>query len=120
EDGLQADLAYLRNGELLDRDARTNLRAIADRIERRLAAHAAEIAKRDARLAELEAHAADRESEIEALKAERKHAEDQAEAASGQGAEGWTIQVDSDGIWATDPDGSSIWLAAPTQEKGNG
>lgn len=48
-------------------------------------------------------------------------------AASGQGVAGWTIQVkrggpDNElGIWAVDPEGSSIWLAAaPTQEKGNG
>jgi len=48
-------------------------------------------------------------------------------AASGQGVEGWTIQVkcggpdDERGIWAVDSEGSSIWLAAaPTQEKGNG
>jgi hypothetical protein len=54
-------------------------------LDRLAAAHAAEVAERDARLAELEAHAADRESEIEAIKAERARAEDQAEAASGQG-----------------------------------
>src|SRR5690606_32403068 len=96
--------------------------AICNEAKQRLsAAHAAEVAERDARIAELEANAADRESEIEAIKAERARAEDQAEAASGQGVEGWTIQVDSDGIWATDPDGSSMRLAAaPTQDKGNG
>src|SRR5690606_7911198 len=60
------------------------LESWADRLA---AAHAAEVAERDARIAELEANAADRESEIEAVKAERDRAEDQAEAASGQGVE---------------------------------
>src|SRR5690606_16495012 len=116
------------------------LESWADRLA---AAHAAEVAERDARIAELEANAADRESEIEAVKAERDRAEDQAEAASGQGVECEhkrteprrthvrcldceSVKTDSDPSWGAARDRwfpslpAARAAAAPTQEKGNG